>query len=267
MNRKRVWVFALAVAAAGAGARADVLANHNGNGGTLPGFPHYSIDFSEVHSYQFNFGTFTDVYDSFGTSFTKRFNEMGRHELDYTYEAIYTQDALNSGTATSPDATEPNVGQGLLVTEIVTNNSGVEWGGYRFGAHSADIYYYCASCAEDDPPIPLSDFDVITGAGLTVMDIGFSSTSPVGVVDIDVMTQMDGSDPIVELGFENPLGVGEQFTLSYVINYLDPENPSGDDAFHLFQEPLPVNPIPAPGAAVLAMLGFSAIGWVRRKLS
>ncbi len=246
---------------------------HNGNGAVLPSAadaedfwevpgaatdqgPFVDVDFSETHNSLFGSG----AYLVSGTHFDKTFNEIALHRLKYEYQA---QDPLAGG------GTEPFVGNGLDVTETVVNNTGIAWGGYQFRLKNADLFVSCVGCE--------GGFRSLEDEGdLVVGDIGFTSAAGLGNVTVSVEQVVD-EGPLVTLTFENPLeslSAGDMdlaslsFDLGYLVKLLG--FPSGaipdpsPDGFFLYQNPVEI--IPAPGAAVLAMIGFGTVGWIKRRV-
>ncbi len=247
---------------------ADVT-SHNGIGSGDPN--PVDVVFSETHNTAFaNFPVFDFVPVS-GTHFDKTFNDIQRHNLAYEYAEVYSPLGLVFPMAT-PDSIEPLDGLGMAVTEVVTNNdtAGKLWGGYRFGLESADVYVPCAGFCEQFGGGNVVDLFALqestTTRDVLVSDVGFTTLAGVGNVSILISQDPNaGNGPIVELTFENPLLVGESFDLDYLVNYAALPNGIVTTGFTLFQEPIEFNPIPAPGAAILAVIGFGFVGSIRRR--
>ncbi len=248
-------------------ATADVT-GHNGTVAT-GGTGAVQVAFSETHNTEFHVTLGTDVHVS-GTSFTKTFNEIRRHELAYSYAEVYF--GIDFALPFPPTHMEPNVGDGMLVRETITNDdaAGKLWGGYRFGLESADVYTDCSGFCEFPAELGVVSLFDLQNDGSTrnveVSDIGFSTSAALGTVGISVTQDIAaGAGPIVELTFQNPLGVNGSFNLEYLVNFLSLPTGIVSSGFLLFQEPIEYNPIPAPGAAVLAAMGLGMVGWIRRR--
>jgi len=185
------------------------------------------------------------------------------HRLKYEYRTI------TDGTGT--ETTEPNVGDGLIISHIIQNNSGIDWAGYSFRLQAADILVNCA--LGDSPCEGGDDVGSIIAEALDreirlVEDIGYSSAD-MDAADVDLeITSGAGGGPEITLLFNNgPLASGEEFELRYTVNHQGfPFGPGGapaelPDGFFVYQHPLP---IPTPGAVALAMIGFGIISCRRR---
>ncbi len=272
-------------------AGADV-AFHNGTGvplGSLPaaGDPYWDgaapanagvSPFVETHNDWFaGFppGLFPPAPQS-GTHFEKTFQSFQIHRLRYDYAMVFESAPFIPGIDPitgepiflDPTVNEPSVGLGLDVLEDIFNDTGIGWAGYEFRLKDADILLACrvGICESDEGTVSIGDIGVDQFGGSLVLasDIGFTSTAGVGLVTVDILQNADG--PLVTLTFQNALPYNESFTLDYIVNFLGlPDNPPGPglepSGFFLYQEPIPV---PVPGAAVLAMIGFGMVGWVRR---
>ena len=157
----------------------------------------------------------------------KFYNEMATLQLEYVFES--GQPPMSS-------------------TEAVVNDTDVTWSSFIIDLHFAQYFY------GDEEPLPEGDLPidiVATMASLNVASITHTSFT-------------DGAE--LELTFtDGGLAPGGDFSLSYNIMYLlgtFPEWPT-DPGFAM--EETPVMIIPAPGAAILAVVGLGCIGWVKRR--
>ncbi len=277
MNRIIMGSAVLLVSTAGA-AHAGVANVQNGNGGNIN--PNIDVTFSEAHNI-WDSADFPGINpgaqgsNRSGVTFQKTFGSSysfgQQHALTYAYEDVFTSFDVHAAWPFVTPTSEPNVGSGLGVVEMIVNDTGDLWGGYQFSLTGADIYVDCATqtCEFASELDIVSIFDFANDPDspeLTIGDIGFSTAEDLGTVGLEV-SMLANAGPIVTLTFENPLAAGASFDLGYVLNYLDINTGGGvvSSSFSLFQQPLPANVIPAPGAAALAMLGIGVAGWFRRK--
>ncbi|MEE9296965.1 MAG: hypothetical protein V3W34_18630 [Phycisphaerae bacterium] len=170
---------------------------------------------------------------------------------------------------------EPFVGNGLVVSHIIQNNSGVAWAGFTFRLTAADIMVNC-SLGDSPCESPEANVGSILAESLDreirlVEDIGYSSAD-MSAQDVELQIQ-EGPDagPEITLLFNQGffLEDGQEFELRYTVNHQGfPFGPNDDtsnlpDGFFLYQHPIPV---PAPSAVALAMIGFGMIGWFKRRV-
>ena len=232
-------------------ARAEIVA-HNGNSASDPA-PSPSELAANLSLFAFG-PSVNETLDDSNSFFdprpfddvSKTFHEMATLELEYLFLV---------------DEDEPPVADAF---ETVTNDTGVGWSGFFINIQFADFHV-----PGEGGLLPVSEGE------LTVGDVVFASADFLGD---PTMTLARGTDPAkdvpsvqLEILFgDRGLLDGEEFTLTFdiglVLDEFDDPVPLPDgvsfDGFAMQQTPVA---IPAPGAAVLAMLGLGCVGWVRRR--
>jgi len=152
------------------------------------------------------------------------------------------------------DSGQPPV---FVQTQEIVNTSTLPWAGFSITLELADFY-------QDDEGAKGSQ---VEAGELTVSNLGFD---PDGFTptDLSMTLTRDLATSSVELRIlfgASDMEFGDFFDLRYWIDRLPPTGTGG--GFTMFASPiLAPEFIPAPGAAVLAMLGFGCAGWIRRRV-
>jgi len=164
------------------------------------------------------------------------------HTFDYSFE--------------SP---EPPV---LFVDFAVVNNTTEAWTSYGLSMSGVDFFglvdpppYTRGDLATAVDPIdtfiPDSD-EIFMGIDPSTYDITVAGSS---------ITRF-GDDATLTINFDHPVDPGELFSLAFFIDDVG----ATDASFTMSQTPNATVPIPAPGAAILGLLGFGTLGAMRRRL-
>jgi len=169
------------------------------------------------------------------------FFDNGTHTFDYSFE--------------SP---EPPV---LFVDFAVVNNTSEAWTSYGLSLSGVDFFGLL------DPP-PFSRGDLVRAVDpidtfIPDSDEIFMGIDP-GTSDITVagssITRI-GDDATLTINFDHAVDPGELFSLAFFIDDVG----TVDTGFTMSQTPNATVPIPAPGAAVLGLIGWSTLGSMRRR--
>lgn len=169
------------------------------------------------------------------------FFDVVTHTFDYSFE--------------SP---EPPV---LFVDFAVVNSTSQAWTSYGLSLSGVDFFglvdpppYSRGDLAQAVNPIdtfiPDSD-EIFMGIDSGTYDITVAGSS---------ITRI-GNDATLTIDFDHAVDPGELFSLAFFIDDVGVT----DTGFTMNQTPNATRPIPAPGAAVLCLLGFGTLGSMRRR--
>ncbi|NOT02720.1 MAG: hypothetical protein HOP29_19120 [Phycisphaerales bacterium] len=233
-----VFLIAAALLFATQSSRAEIIA-HNGSASSDPSpSPGQADDFGTdaVNVDFFNIsGTFDDIVKDFKVDMAD--TDVNRsHELEYLFPS-----------------NEPPI----HALETIFNTTGDAWGRFVIQLQFASFY-----AAGEGGTVPLDD------GSITIDDIVFTpfGAYDTGNLSMNIINFGDGAALELDFGMGG-LADGEVFALEFDIGKVfDANGDPIDFAFEglrMQETPFLEEVIPAPGAVVLAMLGFGCMGWWR----